>query len=100
MSSVNNARGEAGLTINGKPYRLCLTLGALALIETALEVTSLKALSKRMHQLSAADVLVVLHALLVGGGNGLTDEELRGSHIEPSQAASAIAKAFSLAVQD
>ena len=34
--SINGARGEIKVMIDGSPYRLCLTLGALAEIETAL----------------------------------------------------------------
>ncbi|MCG8442231.1 MAG: gene transfer agent family protein, partial [Caulobacterales bacterium] len=38
MTLVNAPRGETSLVIDGRPRRLCLTLGALAEIETALGV--------------------------------------------------------------
>ncbi len=66
MSTLNRARGETGLSINGEVQCLCLTLGALAYIETALGTSSLDDLAQRLRLLSAADVLAVLSALLMG----------------------------------
>ena len=100
MSVINRARGETDLLINGKPHALCLTMGALAQIETALETTSLEDLSARLGRLRAADVLIVLEALLMGGGNALGAEELHAARIDPAKTATAIAQAFSLALQD
>jgi Phage tail tube protein, GTA-gp10 len=100
MSMINRARGETGLSINGKTHALCLTLGALAQIETALETASLDDLSARLRQLRAADVLMVLEALLMGGGNPLSEAELQAANIDPAQTASAIAQAFSSAMKD
>ncbi len=100
MSMINRARGETGLSINGKTYALCLTLGALAQIETALETASLDDLSARLRQLRAADVLMVLEALLMGGGNPLSEAELQAANIDPAQTAAAIAQAFSAAMKD
>lgn len=100
MSPVNRARGEAALHIDGHKRRLCLTLGALAQIESALEMQSLEAMSARLRSLSAGDVLVVLEALLAGGGNPVEAAALRAAHIDPAEAARAIADAFSLATQD
>ena len=52
----------------GAERRLCLTLGALAEMETALGCEGLAALAERMRGLSARDLTVVLAALLRGGG--------------------------------
>ncbi len=100
MSGLNKVRGEAGLRIDGQVRRLCLTMGALAQIESALETSSLDDLSARLRHLSAADVLAVLGALLMGGGNPLARQELISAHIDPAETAAAIAEAFSLAMQD
>lgn len=100
MSAINRARGETGLSINGEHYALCLTLGALAQIEAALEIKDLEALSQRLRQLSAADVLAVLEALLLGGGHAVGDTFLRTARIDPTEAAEAIAAAFSLAMRE
>lgn len=100
MSGINRARGETGLIISGKMYALCLTLGALACIETSLKTNSLDELSDRLRHLGAKDVLAVLSALLIGGGNPLSDEDLLTLNVDPTKAAMAIAEAFSLAMQD
>ncbi len=99
MSSLNRARGETSLCVNGQDFTLCLTLGALAQIETALETHNLDALSERLRCLSAVDVLHVLHALLMGGGNAVSEDVLRTAKIDPTETAKAIAAAFSLSMQ-
>jgi formamidopyrimidine-DNA glycosylase len=45
-------------------------------------------------------VLIVLEALLMGGGNALGAEDLHAARIDPAKTATAIAQAFSLALQD
>ena len=55
MIGANGARGEAVVTLDGAPRRLCLTLGALAEIETGLGVAGMAALAERMKALSARD---------------------------------------------
>jgi hypothetical protein len=64
----NPARGEIVVPLAGTPRRLCLTLGALARIETALGLDDWSALPERFGRLSATELLVVLAALLEGGG--------------------------------
>ncbi len=93
-ATINPARGETALCINGEPHGLCLTLGALAEIETALGGGDFNALKKRLENPCVGDLLVILHALLKGGGSSLTFEALKASHVDFSQAAAAIAGAF------
>ncbi len=100
MSALNRARGETCLKINGKTHTLCLTMGALAQIEASLDADGLEALSQRLRHLSAVDILAVLAALLMGGGNPLDDEKLRSAQIDPQETAEAVAMAFSLAVRE
>ena len=94
---VNAARGEALATVAGRPRRLCLTLGALAEIEGALGLHGWEALSARLRALSPGDLLVVLAALLRGGGEGATAERLDRLPVTASEAAEAVAQAFSAA---
>lgn len=93
---MNAARGETGLVIGGVERRLCLTLGALAEIETAFGCTRMSELDARMRGLSAADLLIVLAALLRGGGEAEAAESLTASDVSPGAAARAVAEAFRL----
>ena len=90
----NGARGEAVVVLAGQPRRLCLTLGALAEIETALGVAGVEALGARMRALSAGDLMAVLAALLRGGGEGAFAGELDRVAVSPVEAAEAVAVAF------
>lgn len=94
MRGANGVRGEAVAVLAGAERRLCLTLGALAEIETALSVSSVAALAERMRTLSATDLMAVLAALLRGGGEGAVAGELDRAAIDPVEAAEAVAAAF------
>jgi hypothetical protein len=91
---MNTARGETALIINGTPRRLCLTLGALAELEGALKCASLAELESRLRAASPADWLIVLQALLRGGGEYAIAANLARADIAPGEAARAIAEAF------
>ncbi|MEY4256569.1 MAG: hypothetical protein RLZZ141_1796 [Pseudomonadota bacterium] len=71
MSAIfaNRARGQVIQPVGGIPRRLCLTLGALAELETAFGLEGWEALSERLRSLSAKDLLLVLAARLRGGGD-------------------------------
>lgn len=96
----NRARGEVVLAINGRPVRLCLTLGALAELEAAFDVISLADLAERLAHLTAADLIIVLAALSKGGGEAISAAELMTAHVDPKAAAIAVAEAFRLALDD
>jgi hypothetical protein len=87
-------RGEAVAVLAGTGRRLCLTLGALAEIETALGLSGVEALAERMRALSANDLMVVLAALLRGGGEGVFAGELDRAAVTPREAADAVAAGF------
>ncbi len=93
----NSARGEVLLRVNELDVRLCVTLGALAELEAAFDVVSLAELGERLAQLTAADLVTVLAALLRGGGAELSARELAAARIDPKAAAHAVAEAFRLA---
>jgi hypothetical protein len=61
----NRRRGEARITLSGRPHVLRLTLGALAELEDAFGVESLPALAARFGEgrLSSRDLVAIL-----GGG--------------------------------
>ncbi|TCT02823.1 tail tube GTA-gp10-like protein [Tepidamorphus gemmatus] len=81
---ANPLRGEIEAVIGGRPYTLCLTLGALAELEARLAAGDLMALAARFEagRLSAAEALAVIAAGLRGGGNAVTDEEVALMRIE------------------
>ena len=91
---ANGARGEVVATLAGAERRLCLTLGALAEMETALDCDGLAALAERMRALSARDLTAVLTALLRGGGEDALAGQLAEAPMDPREAAEAVAKAF------
>ena len=90
---ANRARGEVVCTLAGEPRRLCLTLSALAELETAFAVDGWEALSERLRRLSAKDLTTVLAALLRGGGETVADLD----RIDFREAAEAVAAAFAAA---
>lgn len=94
---ANGARGEVIVVLAGAERKLCLTLGALAEIETALGVSGVAGLAKRMATLSARDLMAVLAALLRGGGETAPAAGLDRAAVDPVEAAEAVAKAFEAA---
>ena len=95
MSALANAvRGESVLHVDGRPLILCLTLGALARLETAFSVRTMSELEARLRDLSGGDLLVVVSALIMRDGQSLTPEDLAKAHVDPAAAANAIAQAF------
>ncbi len=95
--TANGARGEVVARLAGADRRLCLTLGALAEIETGLGLEGLSGLAERMRALSARDLMTVLAALLRGGGERALADELDRAGVEPREAAEAVARAFAAA---
>jgi Phage tail tube protein, GTA-gp10 len=75
----NPRRGEVELTLDGRRYTLCLTFGALAELEAAFGAADLGALAQRFSQgsLSAGDIIAMLSIAIRGGGEHISDEEVR-----------------------
>ena len=75
---ANRRRGEIAAELDGKPYRLCLTLGALAELEATYAADDLGALVERFARgkLSALDMIRVIGAGLRGAGNAVADDEV------------------------
>ena len=72
---ANRIRGEVPLTLGGRRYTLCLTLGALAELEAALQAGDLAGLAARFAggRVSARDLIALLGVALRGGGHDLDD---------------------------
>ena len=73
---ANSHRGEIEALLDGRPHRLCLTLGALADLETAFGDADMLALADRFStgRLKASDAARLIGAGLRGGGHPLSDE--------------------------
>ena len=75
---ANHLRGEIEADIGGERRILCLTLGALAELETAFGATDLMALAERFQlgRLSAHDIITIIACGLRGGGAKVSDAEV------------------------
>jgi hypothetical protein len=75
---VNRHRGEIEAVLDGEPRTLCLTLGALAELESAFGAEDMLALAQRFEagRLSARDAIRVIAAGLRGAGHGMTEAEV------------------------
>jgi hypothetical protein len=75
---ANRYRGEIEAEIGGERRILCLTLGALAELESAFGAGDLVALAERFQhgRLSARDVLAIVACGLRGGGAVVSDDEV------------------------
>jgi hypothetical protein len=72
---ANPHRGEIEARLDGKPYTLCLTLGALAELEHAFGHEDMLALAQRFQsgRLSARDAQRIIGAGLRGAGHDIDD---------------------------
>lgn len=89
---ANRHRGEVEAMLGGERRILCLTLGALAELETAFAVEDLQGLAARFSsgRLKAADMIRVIGAGLRGGGNVYSDEDVAGLDFEGGVAGCAV----------
>lgn len=78
VNRANRHRGEVEAVIDGERRILCLTLGALAEMETAFGAESLADLATRFSsgRLKSADLMRILACGLRGGGNRLSDADV------------------------
>lgn len=74
----NTHRGEIEGILDGKPFRLCLTLGALAELESAFGDEDMLALATRFEKgrISARDAQRVIAAGLRGAGHDVGDADV------------------------
>lgn len=75
---ANLIRGEIAIELDGKPYRACLTLGALAELEARLNAPDMAGIAERFEtgRLKAHDAIAILAAGLRGAGHAVTDDDV------------------------
>jgi Phage tail tube protein, GTA-gp10 len=75
---VNRHRGEIAAELGGKNYTLCLTLGALAEIESAYGDMDLIAIAERFEtgRIGANDAIKIIGAGLRGGGTAISNDDV------------------------
>jgi len=75
---ANRQRGEISARLGDGEYTLCLTLGALAELESALRGSDLAALAARFEdgRFSARDLIAIIGAGLRGAGHAIPDAEV------------------------
>ena len=73
---ANLHRGEIDAVLDGEPHRLCLTLGALAELESTFGNDDMLAVAERFSRgrLSARDAVRIIGAGLRGAGHQVTDD--------------------------
>ncbi len=81
---ANRHRGEIEAVLDGKTCTLCLTLGALAELETAYEGADFLAIAERFEKgrIGAADAIRVIGAALRGAGQAVTDDDVKAMRID------------------
>ena len=81
---ANARRGEIEAYLDGKTWKLCLTLGALAELETAFGDEDMLALAQRFEKgrLRAEDAVRIIGAGLRGAGHDVTDEQVKTMRTE------------------
>ncbi len=84
LGRANRRRGEVEALLDGERRILCLTLGALAELETAFAADDLTSLASRFAsgRMKAADMIRVIGAGLRGAGNVFSDEDVGAMSIE------------------
>ena len=94
---MNTVRGEVLLKIADETYTLCLTLGALAEIESHFGLGNLAELDACLATPKIRDLIAILGALIRGGGHTCSDDALAKLPIHVTDASRAISEAFACA---
>lgn len=81
---ANRHRGEIEADLGGRTFRLVLTLGALAELESAFGAEDMTALVERFERgrMSARDAIRILGAGLRAAGNAISDDEIAALTVE------------------
>lgn len=81
---VNRHRGEIEAVLDGKSYRLCLTLGALAELEHAFGEDDMLAVAERFEagRIAATDTIKMIGAGLRGAGYEIGNEAVAAMRVE------------------
>lgn len=76
MATPNSARGEVAVEIEGVRHVMCLTLGALAKIESVTGATSLQDIGRKLADPKASHLIGTIAALLEGGGSKASEGDI------------------------
>lgn len=80
---ANRHRGEISAELGGKRVTLCLTLGALAELEDALDCDLFQLCARvEAGHLKARDITCILGAGLRGAGHEISDEEVASMQVD------------------
>ena len=81
---ANIHRGEIDAVLDGAPYRLCLTLGALAELEAAFGAEDMLALAERFAggRIAARDAIRIIGAGLRAGGQPIDDATVSDMRVD------------------
>jgi len=81
---ANTHRGEIEAELDGKRYRLCLTLGALAELEHAFGEDDMLAVVERFEtgRIKASDTIRIIGAGLRGAGYDLSDDSVSAMRVD------------------
>ena len=81
---ANRHRGEIDAVLDGKRQVLCLTLGALAELESAFGDDDMLAIAERFERgrVSAADAIKIIGAGLRGAGAPISDDEVKAMSVD------------------
>ena len=85
---ANKYRGEIDAVLDGRNYKLCLTLGALAELEQALQQEDMLGVAERFSsgRIKAADAILIIAAGLRGSGHDFDEEAVSKMHAEDGAA--------------
>lgn len=93
---ANSNRGEVIIKLDNKPFKLCLTLGALAQIENAFCLEDFSKLENKFQNLDANDLIILVSILLEGGQNPVELEFLKNAKVNLNEITKAILTCFTL----
>lgn len=81
---ANKHRGEIDAELDGKTYRLCLTLGALAELEDAFGAEDMLSLASRFEsgRITSRDCVRIIGAGLRGAGHDIADSGVASMQAE------------------
>ena len=97
MTHANKQRGEVKINGPEGELKLCLTLGAIAQLEDELQIESLTEIDSVMSKASMKHLLVIVKALLAGGGNPIGDDQMMAWQVDFQELMGKIREAFAAA---
>ena len=95
---INKQRGEVKIQgPEGEDLKMCSTMGAIVQIEEDLKIESLTGVGELFQNPSMSKMMVLIKALLAGGGNPLTKEAMMTWQLDFEEVMEKITECFKLA---